>query len=63
MKYKQLLKLIEDEVASVVRTPLKEPEADKPKPKYKPVLQNDEEIELYLFYGGHKPKEEDLDDK
>lgn len=57
MTRKELMKLIEDEVSLVVSEPLREPQVQK-KPKYSTVLQNDDEIEEYLFYGGRRPKEE-----
>lgn len=57
MTKKELLKLIEDEVSAVISTPLKEPEISR-KPKYKTVLQTEDEIDEFMFFGGHRPKEE-----
>lgn len=56
MNIKELLKIVEDEVASVVKDPLREPEINK-KPTYRPVLQNEEDIDDMLFYTGNTPEE------
>lgn len=48
--------MVEDEVASVVKDPLREPEINK-KPTYRPVLQNEEDIDDMLFYTGNTPEE------
>jgi hypothetical protein len=60
MTISELKKLIEDEVSAAVSEPLMEPQVERPKrPRYRPVLQNEEDIDLALFYGGKKP--DDLD--
>ena len=56
MNIKEILKMVEDEVASVVKDPLREPEINK-KPTYRPVLQNEEDIDDMLFYTGNTPEE------
>lgn len=57
MKFSELKKLIEDEVATVVAQPMREPEVPRaPKPVYRPVLKTEEEIDHALFYGGNKPE-------
>ena len=50
----ELLKMIEDEVIQAVSEPLKEPVI---RPTYsppKPVLNNEEEVDEYLFRAGNK---------
>lgn len=50
----ELLKMIEDEVTQTVSEPIKEPVI---RPVYsppKPVLNNEEEIDEYLFRAGNK---------
>ncbi len=56
MKLFDIKKIIEDEVSRVVREPIREPET-KRKPKYRPVLQNEEDIDDMLFYAGDLPDE------
>lgn len=58
MTRKDLLKLVQDEVTSVFNGTLREPEIRKPKPKHRPAMQSDDEIEEFWFYGGDRPKEE-----
>lgn len=50
----ELLKMIEDEVGKTITEPMREPEI---RPVYtapKPVLNNEEEIDEYLFRAGQK---------
>lgn len=58
MTKKDLLKIVEDEVASIVQNPLREPESpSNKKPQYKPVLQHEDDIDDMLFYTGNAPDE------
>ena len=58
MERNELLKIVEDEVANVLQTTLREPESNLPKkPQYKPVLHNEEDIDDMLFYTGNTPEE------
>lgn len=58
MNKSELLKMVEDEVSAILKMPLREPEADvAKKPQYKPVLQNEEDIDDMLFYTGNTPEE------
>jgi hypothetical protein len=58
MTKKELLKMIEDEVASAVRKPLREPEIKKeaPKPINNSPALTEEEIDDMLFYTNKKDK-------
>lgn len=62
MTYKELKKIIEDEVSAA--TPdkpeiWKEPTLPIPqRPRYKPVLRTEEEIDNMFFYAGDKPQED-----
>jgi len=56
MNKRDLFKLIEDEVSAVVNEPLTEPQKTQ-KPLYKPVLQNEDDIDDILFYTGNTPEE------
>ncbi len=56
MKVIDIKQIVEDEVSKVVRDPIREPEI-KRKPKYRPVLQDDDDIEDMFFYGGNTPDE------
>jgi len=57
MTKKDLLQMVEDEVASILKTPLREPEISSKKPSYKPVLQHEDDIDDMLFYTGNPPEE------
>ena len=50
----ELLKMIEDEVTQTVSEPLKEPVIRPVYARPKPVLNNEEEIDEYLFRAGKK---------
>ena len=52
----ELFKMVEDEVAAIVQTPLREP-AQQRNPKYRPVLQNEDDIDDMVFYTGNPPDE------
>ena len=57
MNLRELTAMIEDEVAKIVSEPLKEPQAQKKKVTYKPVLQNEDDIDDYSFYAGNTPED------
>ena len=58
MNKKELLKMVEDEVAGILNTPLREPGGkENKKIQYRPVLQNEEDIDDMLFYVGNAPEE------
>lgn len=59
MTLQELNKLIEDEVSSVVQRPFitePEPENVPHRPRYKPVLKTEDEIDEMLFWAGKKPE-------
>lgn len=56
MKVFDIKKIVEDEVSKVVKDPIREPEV-KRQPKYRPVLQNEEDIDDMFFYAGNTPEE------
>jgi len=60
MKKTDLIKMIEDEVAMVLREPMREPTEQKSVVKpiiQKPSLQNEEEVDDYFFRLGKKKDE------
>lgn len=64
MNREELLKLIDDEVAQVIREPLKEPVIQRPvvsKPVYhEPVKRENDDLDEILFYGGKKDEHADI---
>ncbi len=56
MKIFDIKKIVEDEVSKVVRDPIREPEI-KRQPKYRPVLQDEDDIDDMFFYAGNTPDE------
>ena len=56
MNKRELLRMVEDEVAALIKDPVREPEQTR-KPQYKPVLRHEDDIDDMLFYTGNPPEE------
>ena len=56
MNKQELLRMFEDEVADIIKDPIREPESKK-RPQYKPVLRGEDDIDDMLFYTGNPPEE------
>jgi hypothetical protein len=65
MNLKDLKKMIEDEVSTVVGTTLTEPELQKPKPSETKTVADvsDEELDNFMFHGQSKQQQEKEDGK
>ena len=58
MTLSELKKMIDELCSEAVAQPMREPEIPQQKrPVYRPVLQNEDDIDLYIFNAGTKPED------